>query len=126
MSKREIGLAIVVLVVALTTVVVLANMGHRESKERLVSATMMACSGSARLEIEKALIAGVNPPSSFSNDCPREVTEISLGNQNQLILKNSEYSIELKFTPRIAKDEITWTCAGSPEKYIPAPCRKNT
>ena len=96
-----------------------------------VSELMLAASGARTCVTEAAQSAGGTIPSAVSNDCsiaPAGKVESASVSQSGVVTIIGASSaigqaVTVTLTPTTAGGTLTWTCSGSPVKYLPGTCR---
>jgi type IV pilus assembly protein PilA len=96
-----------------------------------VSELMLAASGARTCVTEAAQSAGGTIPSTVSNDCSIaaagkvESASISASGVVTIVGASSAIgqAVTVTLTPTTAGGTLTWTCSGSPIKYLPGTCR---
>jgi type IV pilus assembly protein PilA len=97
-----------------------------------VSELMLAASGARTCVTEAAQSAGGTVPSTVENDCSiaaaGKVASASISQSGVVTIVGSSsaigQSVTVTLTPvTAAGGSLTWTCSGSPIKYLPGTCR---
>ena len=94
--------------------------------ERMASTEMLLCSAALKIEIGNALLANTPIPEKLTSECSWLKSEAKVLPNGEIKFFNKEFGIKLELSPQINGSEISWSCIGSPNKYVPSFCRKNT
>ncbi len=98
-----------------------------------VSELMLAASGARTCITEAAQTAGGTVPSSVANDCSISVqgkivgASVSSGGvvtvTGGAAATSVGAAVTVTLSPSAVNSTLTWTCSGTPVKYVPGSCR---
>jgi type IV pilus assembly protein PilA len=96
-----------------------------------VSELMLAASGARTCITEAAQSAGGTIPTTVTNDCSiaaiGKVSSAAVSGSGVVTVVGNSASIgqavTVTMTPTAISGTLTWTCNGSPVKYLPGSCR---
>ena len=94
-------------------------------EEKMTSISIAMCLADIKIDIRKQIAQGKPVIPGYENPCPELVNELSVSETGTIEAHNAKQDIHLTFMPVNNNGQLTWSCYGTPVRFVPRACQKS-